>query len=198
VTSEKAALNWTRREPLGLEADVEAGVSLDALTPFGLPCQLKRAPPLHLNRELRDILGDRRPKNRRVDAVIDVGNEDPVGANVVPRNVGHSRSHLVGQVPGVEQVPDDRWPNSANPYFFIQYLNALTTSPVSRNWVNRRLGIAAQAIRQDRIIDETIATGGDVRRICDFFGVTVNTAVHYSEVLDHPGLREDQTRPART
>jgi integrase len=82
-----------------------------------------------------------------------------------------------------------KWPDSANPHLFIQYLNAPTTSPVSRNWVNRRLGVAARAIRQDRIIDEAIATGGDVRRICDFFGVTVNTAIHYSEVLDHPGLR---------
>lgn len=88
----------------------------------------------------------------------------------------------------------ERRPNSANPYFFIQYLNAPTTSPVSRNWVNRRLGIAARAIRQDRIVGEAIATGGDVRRICDFFGVTVNTAIHYSEVLNYPGLREDQAQ----
>jgi hypothetical protein len=78
ATSENPVLNWTRREPPSSEADVEAGVSLDALPSFGLPCQLKRAPTLHLNRELRDVLGDRRPKNRRVDAVIDVGNENPV------------------------------------------------------------------------------------------------------------------------
>jgi hypothetical protein len=82
----------------------------------------------------------------------------------------------------------ERWPNSANPHFFIQYLNASTTDPVSRSWVNRRLGVSAQAIRQDRIVDEAIATGGDVRRICDFFGVTIATAVHYVAVVDHPGL----------
>ena len=82
-----------------------------------------------------------------------------------------------------------RWPNSANPHFFIQYLNAPTTAPVSRSWVNRRLGVSAQAIRRERIVDEAIATGGDVRQISDFFGVTIATAVHYTEVVDHPGLR---------
>jgi hypothetical protein len=83
----------------------------------------------------------------------------------------------------------ERWPNSANPHFFIHYLNASTTGPVSRSWVNRRLGLSAQAIRQDHMVDEAIATGGDVRRICDFFGVTIATAVHYAAVVDRPGLR---------
>ena len=83
-----------------------------------------------------------------------------------------------------------RWPNSANPHFFIHYLNAPTTGPVTRTWVNRRLGFSAQAIRQDRMVDEAIATGGDVRQITDFFGVTVATALHYAEVVEHPGLRD--------
>ena len=37
------------------------------------------------------------------------------------------------------------------------------------------LGMSAQAIRADRIVDETYATPGDLRRICDFFGVTMNS-----------------------
>lgn len=85
----------------------------------------------------------------------------------------------------------ERWPSTANPHFFIHYLNAPTTAAVSRIWVNRRLGISAQAIRRDRMVDEAVATGGDVRQISDFFGVTVATATHYAEVADrHPRLSD--------
>lgn len=42
------------------------------------------------------------------------------------------------------------------------------------------------------MVDEAIATGGDVRQICDFFGVTVNRAVHYAEVVEHPALGDVQ------
>jgi hypothetical protein len=44
------------------------------------------------------------------------------------------------------------------------------------------------AVREDRIVDEALATGGDLRRICDLFGVTIATAEHYTTVLGHPGL----------
>ncbi len=52
----------------------------------------------------------------------------------------------------------------------------------------RRLGIAARTIRDDRILDEVNATGGDIRRICDLFGIGVDAAVRYVATLDHPGL----------
>ena len=72
------------------------------------------------------------------------------------------------------------------PHFCIHYLRAPTTGPVGRAWVNGRLGMPARAMRQDRIVDETIATDGDLRRICDLFGVTIATAMHYTAVLSHP------------
>ncbi len=81
-----------------------------------------------------------------------------------------------------------RWPASSNPHFFIHYLSALATYPVRYSWVNDRLGLPASAIRQDRILDEATAAGGDLRRICDLFGVTIATAQHYASVLDHPAL----------
>ena len=40
------------------------------------------------------------------------------------------------------------------------------------------------------IVDEAHATGGDLRRICDFFGVTMGTAEHYALSLNHPGLTD--------
>jgi integrase len=81
-----------------------------------------------------------------------------------------------------------RWPNSINPHLFIHYLSAGSTLPVTRHWINDHLGMSAQAIRQDRIVDEAHATAGDLRRICDFFGVTMATAEHYAGSLNHAEL----------
>ena len=79
------------------------------------------------------------------------------------------------------------WPGTANPYLFINNLSATTTAPVWSNWPTHRLGISAQAMRQDRIVDE-IQADGDLRRICDFFGVTMNTAEYYTITLNHREL----------
>ncbi len=80
----------------------------------------------------------------------------------------------------------ERWPNTLNPHFFVHYLSAPTLGPVSRHWVNDHLGVAARGLRQDRIVDEAISTRGDIRRICDFFGVCTATAEHYVSVLGNP------------
>jgi hypothetical protein len=53
--------------------------------------------------------------------------------------------------------------------------------------------MSAQAIRQDRMVDEAQATGGDLRRMSDFFGVTIDTAAHYASMLNHPELTNGQT-----
>jgi integrase len=81
-----------------------------------------------------------------------------------------------------------RWPTSINPHLFIHSWNAGSTEPTKRYWVNSRLGMAAWTIRQDRLVDEARATGGDLRRMADFFGVTIDTAAHYASLLNHPAL----------
>lgn len=86
-----------------------------------------------------------------------------------------------------------RWPNSINPHFFIHNWSAGTIGPTRPYWVNGRLGMSAQAIRQDRMVDEAQATGGDLRRMADFFGVTIDTAAHYASMLNHPELTNGQT-----
>jgi len=53
--------------------------------------------------------------------------------------------------------------------------------------------MSGSAVRRDRIVDETIATGGDLRRVSDFFGVTVTTTEHYATVLGHPSLAAEPT-----
>jgi site-specific recombinase XerD len=89
-----------------------------------------------------------------------------------------------------------RWPASINPHLFIHPLNAGGTHSTSREWVNAHLGTSAWAIREHRIVDETLATAGDLRRICDFFGVTMATAQHYATALNHAAFNEDHPEPS--
>jgi len=72
-----------------------------------------------------------------------------------------------------------RWPNTANAHLFINKHTAVRTCPVSIPWITTTLGISAQAIREDRILHESIATRGDVRRLGDLFGLTVGGAERY-------------------
>jgi hypothetical protein len=59
------------------------------------------------------------------------------------------------------------------------------TCPATHSWVSRTIGASAQAIREDRILHEAQASNGDIRRLCDLFGLT-------------PGGAERYTRPAGT
>lgn len=84
-----------------------------------------------------------------------------------------------------------RWPNTANPHLFIHYRTALATQPVGSRWPTLVLGLAARDIRTDRILEEVHATGGDVRRVCDLFGLSVKAALRYTAILDNPALLEN-------
>lgn len=83
---------------------------------------------------------------------------------------------------------DRHWPHSANPHLFISRRSALGTGPVGVEWITRSIGMTAQAIREDRIVDELFASAGDLRRICDLFGLTIAGARRYAATLGHPGL----------
>jgi hypothetical protein len=87
-----------------------------------------------------------------------------------------------------------RWPDTANPYVFIHAGTARRTTQTTYAWVNNTLGLHAQAVREDRILDEVAATDGDVRRICDLFGLSVGAALRYAATADHSRLIEYQRR----
>ena len=80
-----------------------------------------------------------------------------------------------------------RWPNTANPHVFLNHRNATRTERVGGRWLGLKIGIPVQALREDRILHEALVTGGDVRRICDLFGLTVEGALRY---LPAPSLDE--------
>ena len=90
---------------------------------------------------------------------------------------------------------NERWPTTANPHVFLNHRNATRTTPVGGRWLALVTGIPIRVMREDRILDEVRATGGDVRRICDLFGLTVEGALRYlpdselSQLQDGAGLR---------
>ena len=87
-----------------------------------------------------------------------------------------------------------RWPGTINPHFLVHQNSATTTEPVRVPWLTYKLGTSPASLRQDRILAEVHA-GGDQRRICDFFGVTITTAERYTSTLNHPDLDDFASEP---
>lgn len=81
---------------------------------------------------------------------------------------------------------DQRWPSTKNPHVFINRRTALDGAPVGVQWITTSIGMIVQQAREDRILHELHASGGDLRRICDMFGLSITGASRYSAVLTHP------------
>ncbi|WP_298800205.1 hypothetical protein [uncultured Pseudonocardia sp.] len=79
-----------------------------------------------------------------------------------------------------------RWPNTVNPHLFINGHTAVRTIPVNTVWISATIGESAQAIRQDRILHEALTTAGDVRRLTDLFGISIDSAQRYAHTTDQP------------
>ncbi|WP_370134967.1 hypothetical protein [Streptacidiphilus sp. EB103A] len=86
-----------------------------------------------------------------------------------------------------------RWPRTAKPHLFINHQTAYDTEPTSNVWATGVLGISARAIREDRILDEALATGGDVRRVWDLFGMTPSGSQRYLAAAEQQRLNEART-----
>ena len=72
------------------------------------------------------------------------------------------------------------------------------TTPVAARYPWHRYDLQPRPLREDRILHEIHATGGDIRRICDLFGLSVNAAMRYTAVLEHPHLAADSDRGSGT
>lgn len=89
----------------------------------------------------------------------------------------------------------DLWPGSINAHFLIHSRSAGTLEQVKVPWLTDKLGMSANTLRQDRILAEVHA-GGDLRQVCDFFGVTIATAEHYASTINHPELDDFTSHPS--
>ena len=86
------------------------------------------------------------------------------------------------------------WPATANPYLLINRKTAPRVMPVGSTYPRMDSGLRLQLLREDRILHEIHATGGDVRRICDLFGLTISGATRYLNTVEHPDLTTEGDR----
>ncbi|MFI6326502.1 hypothetical protein ACIBG8_53900 [Nonomuraea sp. NPDC050556] len=87
------------------------------------------------------------------------------------------------------------WPTTINPHLFLHVRNRGNQRPATVWWVRHQLTMPGQLIRQDRILAEATATGGDVRALCDLFGLSIAGSCRYSAALDR--IDDPRTLPAR-
>lgn len=168
------AIPSTQPLPLALDKLREALHSLDPLRAFVAALQAFHAlePRQLLHLQLTDVRDGRLRLNGRII---------PLGQPVVER------------LTAFLDYRRQRFPHTANPHLFVNHYSAGHTGPTHRDWINRRLGLSAQAIREDRILEEARATGGDVRRLCDLFGLSVSGAERYTSCISHPDLNGTRT-----
>jgi hypothetical protein len=90
------------------------------------------------------------------------------------------------------------WPGSINPHLFVSRRSATRLVRVGSQFPWNNTSLRPQALREDRILQEIHATGGDMRRICDLFGIAVNAASRYALTLGHPDLADHDVVSSRT
>ena len=90
------------------------------------------------------------------------------------------------------------WPGSANPHLLINRRTAPRLVPVSKAYPWLHTTLRPQSLREDRILSEIHATGGDIRRICDLFGLSIGAATRYLNTVEHPDLTTPDVWVPRT
>ena len=77
------------------------------------------------------------------------------------------------------------WPASINAHLFVHARSWKTIRPVTSYWIGQQLAISAEHIRLDRIYQEVEATGGDIRALCDLFGMSIANAARWATTIGH-------------
>ncbi|MBU6311887.1 MAG: hypothetical protein KGN38_05070 [Actinomycetales bacterium] len=90
------------------------------------------------------------------------------------------------------------WPGSINPHLIVSRLSAPRLIAVSETFPWKKISLSAQALREDRILAEIHASGGDVRRICDLFGISITAALRYDTTATQPSPAVAPQRVRRT
>ncbi|MBP2371982.1 hypothetical protein [Pseudonocardia parietis] len=80
-----------------------------------------------------------------------------------------------------------RWPQTRNPHLLVNRRTAPRTAPVDARHPWHKLTVDSRSLREDRILHEVFATGGDVRRVCELFGLSVSAAMRYIGEHVEPG-----------
>jgi len=85
----------------------------------------------------------------------------------------------------------ERWPHTASPHLIINNQTAMSTRPVSQNWLTTAFhgrGATLERLRIDRQLDEALACGPDPLHLAAVFGLDDTTAIRYAtpahQILD--------------
>lgn len=79
-----------------------------------------------------------------------------------------------------------RWPNTTNSYLFVNKRSVYRGCTVGARWLHLTIGkgITPRQLREDRILSEAHANGGDVRAISDLFGLSISASSRYAYSLE--------------
>jgi len=89
------------------------------------------------------------------------------------------------------------WPQALNPHLFInQRTWRREADPAGVRWFHLTIGpgLTARQLREDRILNEVDANGGDIRAIADLFGLSINASTRYVPRLETSDLTPHNTR----
>jgi hypothetical protein len=78
-----------------------------------------------------------------------------------------------------------RWPATANPHLIINQQTAMTTRPVSENWLTstcRGLTATLERLHADRQLEEALTCGADPLHLAAVFGLDDTTAIRYATI----------------
>jgi hypothetical protein len=162
-----------------------------------VPAQAMTVPPAVYLAALRDALDSPRPARAVITALL-AYHAIPMRqlARLQLTDIRGGRLHLDDRVillagPVRERVDAylslraATWPASVNAYLFIHARSWKTTRPVTSAWIRQQLSMSAEHIRLDRIYQEVEATGGDIRALCDLFGMSIANAARWATTIDH-------------
>ena len=93
-----------------------------------------------------------------------------------------------------------RWPRTASPYLLINNQAAMTTRPVSENWLAgmfRGLGVTLEQLRVDRQLDEALTAGPDPLHLSAVFGIDDETAIKYAAAARYLLASAAEDQPPR-
>lgn len=69
--------------------------------------------------------------------------------------------------------------------------SCLRPSATDHTFPWKKAGLNRRSLRSDRILQEIYATGGDVRSICDPFGLSIGGASRYTATFGQPSFHEE-------
>ncbi|MGW1869981.1 hypothetical protein ACWCPS_31085 [Streptomyces mauvecolor] len=110
-----------------------------------------------------------------------LGQVDLAGYRLDPANLNHPLDEYTADaITDYLAYRRDHWPNSTNPHLPISWNTATTTTAVGTFWLDklvRPLPVGLDQLRQDRILEETIASGADSQHLTHVFSLGATTSL---------------------